>query len=312
MVRRAEMRRGALLLMLVLIGCAEEVPPVERAIVFGSSRPPEHEGGEIYAIYPDGSGERRLTYSGEDRSSLIPEWSPDGSQIVFASDREADQGQNSIYVMDGDGSNVRRLTPVGSRDYFPHWSPDGQKIAFMSSRDGDEEIFVMARDGSDLQKLTDNNSFDAAYSWSPNGERLAFTSWRGGERRIYVMDADGSNVRMIGPGHGGMWTADGRGLWFMDYPASREAGEPCYGMMDLDGSVLRRWCGPEGNTGLKHMQCLSPDRSQVAFMALPDASLSYPATEEELERAEIFVANVDGSNLRRLTTNEHYDGHCSW
>jgi Tol biopolymer transport system component len=293
-------RRVGLLLAVCAAAWAGGGQSPTRGIVFVSARPPEHEGEEIYIINPDGTGERRLTYSGDGKNSNIPQWQPGGTLIAFASNREDDAGRSSIYVMDGDGSNVRRLTPVGSRDYFPLWSPDGTKIVFMSSRDGDEEIHVVRPDGSDLQKLTDNDVFDVAYSWSPD-DRLVFTSERDGTAMIYIMDADGSDVRRIGPGFGGRWLPDRDLIQYRDYPASEEAGDLCFGMMDLQGTVVEEWCGERPG-----------EVERGCFTDIPDGEWSFPLTEEDFRKIEVYVADADGSNVRRLTFNDYYDGHCSW
>jgi Tol biopolymer transport system component len=306
-------RRVCIFLAFFVVACAGKRHPPPRGIVFVSVRPPEHEGEEIYTISPDGTGERRLTYSGDGRNSNIPQWSPDGTRIAFASNREDEDGWSSIYVMDADGIDVRRLTPVGSRDYMPIWSPDGKKIAFMSSRDGNAEVYVMGPDGSDLQRLTDNDAFDAAYFWSLDSRRLVFSSTRDDDvAMIYIMESDGSDVRTIGTGLGGGWAHDENHLWFMDYPASENNGVPCYGVMDLEGSVAERWCGPNPNLGLKHAQCVSPDETQIAFTAPPDGEVSFPVTAEQMDKLELYVADADGSNVQRLTFNDYYDGHCSW
>jgi Tol biopolymer transport system component len=306
-------RRVGLFLALFVVACVGERQPPPRGIVFVSVRPPEHEGEEIYIINADGTGERRLTISGDGKNSNIPRWSPDGTRIAFASNREDDSGWSSIYVMDADGANVRRLTPVGSRDYMPIWSPDGKRIAFMSSRDGNAEVYVMGPDGSDLQRLTDNDAFDAAYFWSPDGRRLVFSSTRDNDvAMIYIMESDGSDVRAIGTGLGGGWAYDENHIWFMDYPASEKDGVPCYGVMDLEGSVVEQWCGAKPNQGLKHANCYSPDSAQIAFTAPPDGEVSFPVTPEQMNSLELYVADADGSNVQRLTFNDYYDGHCSW
>jgi Tol biopolymer transport system component len=263
-------------------------------------------------IDPETGEESRLTYSGEGMNSNIPQWSPDGTRIAFASNRDDDAGRSSIYVMDGDGTNVRRLTPVGSSDYFPQWSPDGKKIAFMRSSDGDAEIYVMEPDGSDVVRLTDNDAFDVAYFWSPNGEQLLFTSDREGTGTIYVMEFDGSEVRAIGAGSTGGWADDESHVWYLDYPRSLESGAPCYGVMDLEGTVVEEWCGRGLYPSFRHGMCYSTDGTEVAFVAIPDDEIGFPVTEDQMEKFEVYVADADGSNVRRLTHNDSYDGHCSW
>jgi Tol biopolymer transport system component len=306
-------KRVGILLASFVVACAEEPPLPPRGILFVSERPPEHEGEEIYIINADGTGERRLTFSGDGKNSNIPQWSPDGTRIAFASNREDDAGWSSIYVMNADGTNVRRLTPVGSRDYMPIWSPDGNRIAFMSSRDGNAEVYLMGPDGSDLQRLTYNDAWDAAYFWSLDSRRLVLSSTRDSDlAMIYIMESDGSDVRAIGTGLGGGWAHDENHLWFMDYPASEETGVPCYGVMDLEGSVVERWCGPKPSRGLQHSICYSPDSTHIAFPALPDGEVSFPVTAEQTNQLELYVADADGSNVRRLTFNDYYDGHCSW
>src|SRR5689334_7485882 len=64
-------------------------------------------GGPLYQIYsirPDGTGFKRLTFTGAQEGAET--WSPDGKQIAFWSQRD---GVMDTYVMNSDGSNQHRI-----------------------------------------------------------------------------------------------------------------------------------------------------------------------------------------------------------
>jgi Tol biopolymer transport system component len=146
---------------------------------------------ELYAMRPDGSDVRRLTWW-EDASDLSPSWSPDGTRLAFASKRD---GNWELYVMDREGDNLTRLTDHEADDTNPAWSPDGSRIAFSSTRDGYPEIYVMPIVGGQAVNIS-NAPFSSEHgpTWSPDGGRIAFYSDRDGDWDIYVMASDGSDV----------------------------------------------------------------------------------------------------------------------
>jgi Tol biopolymer transport system component len=303
----------------------DPLPP----LLFAATRP-YHVGEEIYLIDVETGEERRLTFSGEGRNSNIPNWSPDHSQIAFASDREV-EGRPSIYVMDADGSDQRRLTPVGAGDFMPIWSPDGKQILFRSSRTDDYEVWVMDADGSNQRNLTQSEGGDGPAQWTLDGDSIVFTSNRtaqGGE--VYIMGRDGGPPRLVGPGWGTCFhQADKHHpephVCFMDIARGMAEGTRCGGIMSMDGTILESHCGDDagdGDTpepgflsieeGLESPACRSPDGRWIAFHALPEGSATYPIRLETSDELEVFVARADGSELRRLTFNDSYEGHCAW
>ena len=70
----------------------------------------DRDGGGIFVMNADGSGQRRLTQFG--RQAL---WSPDGRMIAF---RSFSAGNVEIYVMNADGSRQRNLTRTPKADEF--------------------------------------------------------------------------------------------------------------------------------------------------------------------------------------------------
>ncbi|PJF42355.1 MAG: hypothetical protein CUN50_04390, partial [Candidatus Thermofonsia Clade 1 bacterium] len=155
----------------------------------------DYEGNrEIYAIRPDGSNLRRLTY--DPAEDVSPAWSPDKTRIAFASRRS---GNFDIYVMDSNGGNVRQVTRNMGRVSSPTWSPDGRRIAFISDRTGSSEIFIISVDGGAPQQVTrstiSNRSRVLTPAWSPDGGRIAYSSDRGsGILTIHVVDLRGRKL----------------------------------------------------------------------------------------------------------------------
>ncbi len=125
------------------------------------------------------------------------------------------------------------------------------------------EIFVADLKGNIKTQLTTNNFYDAEGTVSPKGDKIVFTSNRSGDLELYTMNLDGSDVKQV----------------------TNELG--------YDGGAF-----------------FSPDGSKLVFRA------SRPKTEEEQKTykellakglvapsdMEIFVCNVDGSDMKQITT----------
>ncbi len=218
---------------------------------------------------------------------------------VFLSVPDADSENDldyEIYVMNGDGSGVVQLTDNDSFELSPDWSPDGKRIVFTSDRDNDVEIYdiyVMNADGSGVEQLTDGCS-DRDPAWSPDGERIAYTS-RGD---IHVMDADGSDVVQLT----GTPRESCAGVFRSRYPDRWD-----YYYRNADGSVA-----PEPFTDFESMfdwvvgadwyPVWSPDGGRIAFLSGRSGDGG----------ADIYVMNVDGSGVVRLTDEVPWIDSLSW
>ena len=95
---------------------------------------------EIFAVNPDGSGLRRLTWG---MNSDAPAWAPDGKRIAFTRYVRT-RADGDIWLMRADGTGQQRIAGGASDDVDPTWSPDGSAIAFTSDRgDGTPSIYVV-------------------------------------------------------------------------------------------------------------------------------------------------------------------------
>lgn len=124
------------------------------------------------------------------------------------------------------------------------------------------DIFTADLEGNIVNQLTDFEGYDAEATVSPKGDKIVFTSLRTGDLELFTMNIDGSDVKQI----------------------TFELG--------YDGGAF-----------------FSPDGTQLIFRS------SRPKTEEEIKEykdllaegmvtpteMELYICNVDGSNLRQLT-----------
>jgi Tol biopolymer transport system component len=266
-----------------------------------------HDGNpEIYAVYPDGRGLTRLTYS--DSGDIAPAWSPDGTRIAFGCGigPETDGGfrtvgPSDICVMDADGRRLVRLTNDLVSDGEPAWSPDGGRIAFRRAAD----IYTMKPDGTEITRLTT----DAAASepgWSPDGTQIVFTSRRDlgpdgiANPEIYLMNADGTEALNLTQdlatedGHPA-WSPDGTRIAYDSYPST--GGAIAVWLMDVDGSN-KVWLPPA--PGNDSEPAWSPDGTTIAFTRYGD------------NLGDIFVRNADGTGAVGVTDLPGFDGSADW
>jgi Tol biopolymer transport system component/DNA-binding winged helix-turn-helix (wHTH) protein len=245
-------------------------------------------------VYTVATGDNvRLTEVGT--MAADPSFSYDGKQIAFTSFHD---GNGEIYVINADGSGMRRVTNHPAFDNYPVFAPDGTAIAFQSNR-GNERTEVY------LQNLNLNSpprkiaAFEGHTSigpkcWSEDGTEL-----------LVSFDADDKKAQILR-------------IKIEPYPT-----EPILSDETADLDFPR----------------LHPDGRRIAYEArLPDRSLEIRVTDLETEKtktifktepnypptaqlgpalspdgtkiafgdrpsgnSDIFIINVDGSGLHKLT-----------
>ena len=227
-------------------------------------------------------------------------------RIAFAS---VAAGDLDIWTMNADGSgsvNVTDLAGAPGFDLEPAWSPDGTKIAFRSGRTSAAEIYTVNVDGTGLTRLTFNSVKDYAPAWSPDGSTIAFASNRndpdpatcvglwGCNIDIFVMPATGGPPVQITFDSGSdafpQFSPDGSRIAY----DSDTSGVYAVYTVDLDTLAVTKLTPDSLLAGAPDW---SPDGTRLTFN-----SNNYPCKTGTSDcRTDIFVMNVNGSSITKLT-----------
>lgn len=229
---------------------------------------------------------RQLTHGGDNAEAYF---SYDDQSLVFQSNNPAwGLSCDQIFVMNIEeaaaDTNFRppMVSTSKGRTTCAYFLPGDSLIVYASTHEGGElcpeetkdstrylwnvfntfDIYVADLEGNIVSKLTDEPGYDAEATLSPQGDKIVFTSDRSGDLELYTMNIDGSDVKQVTFGLG------------------------------YDGGAF-----------------FSPNGKELVFRS------SRPKTEEAIAEykellsrglvaptdMEIYICNVDGSNLRQVT-----------
>jgi len=224
--------------------------------------------GSIWAIEPDGTGQRELL-SDPDVSYRFPQWSLDGKSLYvlrdgdalvrfdpetrrieeharpdrkwlrwslapsgdrFAFARQQDDAEN-IWVTHLDARQATQITFDPEYASFPRWSPDGEWIAFEQAREGHTYLAIVPSAGGEAKQLTFEPEHSWPFGWSPDGSKVAFAGSRDGVWNIYWVSIDDGSIRQLTDHQGN------RGS-FVRYPAWSPSGDQIvYELSDTTADV---------------------------------------------------------------------------
>jgi Tol biopolymer transport system component len=259
---------------------------------------------DIYLMDADGKNQRNLT--NHPSGDYTPAWSPDGRRIAFYWQRPEGSG---LYVMDADGKNQSpRLSKIKGfvyRDLLVILVGIGcfSLICAGSGLFTLPKFAIPKRDTSEMKMimkivlivcltlvLLNSHAFPMLQG------KLLFSSYRESRnRQIYVMNPDGSQIRRLTHSlenesdTAPVWSPDGSQIAFQrirDINAFERDTE-IY-VINADGSNPRNLTQ---HPALDARPSWSPDGSQIAFASSRDGGWN------------IYVMDVDGANVKRLTDN---------
>ncbi len=176
-------------------------------------------------------------------------------------------------------------------------------IAFVSDREGQgsKEIFLMDYDGHAQRRITGHVSTSLSPVWAVDGSGLAYLSYFQGRPGVYWADLKtGRKTPVVfedQPAYSPSVCPDGETVLF-SRPV-RRIGKSSTEVFSVErgGGAPRQITRSSGED--TNPEC-SPDGGRIAFTSSRSGS------------PQIYVMNIDGSNLQRVTLEGRYNEGASW
>lgn len=212
----------------------------------------------------------------------------------------------------GTVGSARRIAHTFANDVLKELTgtegPFLSKIVVASDRNSEKnvkEVFTMDWDGTNTEKITNLRTIALSPAWSPDGKKIAFTAYvkrKGSKFRnadMLITDLTTGKTKPVsyrqGINSGASWAPNGKSIYLTISQGSR----PDIYKMTPDGDLeFKVTNGPSGAMNVE--PAVSPDGSKIAF------------SSDRAGQPMIYVMNIDGSNVRRITFAGVFNSTPAW
>lgn len=248
---------------------------------------------QVYTIDPDGSNLRQITNDKEDNLEVA--CSPDGYHIATTGD--AHWGIRIIDLQTLDSTFILE-TP----DLYEaiSWFPSGDKFAFVSAINGKFDIYISNIDGSNLYQVTDNNEWPTSLTVSPDSSKIVYTiandDYTGlSLLNLFSFSEVALTINTQGIDYTPNWSPiDDEILFTSDNNEFHNFG--IYAVDAISGEVHAIL----NEQTVDWRPTFSPQKDKIAFNSARGGD------------TDIYIMNVDGTNIRQLTINDASDLNSCW
>jgi len=234
-----------------------------------------------------------------DPQSRFFDWSTDSRHLLILA--QANYLDDGLWLVDTDTWEHTALAVPGIGSIRGGAiSPDGQRVIYSWRKDSSDprEVWMVNADGRDARLLFTVNGYAAKFSWSPDGSKVFID-----RDSLMIMDVNSEQVQKIDTScvpihYAPQWSPDSRFLaimrdtddtfidpWGLD---AFQGANIC--LVDVEKSVSRPLLDDKSEGNM--YPAWSPDGSKIAFVS------------NRSGKSEVWVVNVDGSDLHQLTHTE--------
>jgi len=217
------------------------------------------------------------------------------SKIAFSNNAT---GAKEIYSVDYDGENLAKLTDDRSIALLPRWSQDSSRIYYTTYRYGNPDMFEIDLKAGKIRPFAVFQGLNIPGGFSPDGLTMVMTLSRGDDPNIYSLNVVTKELKKLltrfGVSSSPTYSPDGRQIAFI----SDLAGNPQIYVLDLETKKTRKltrlnWCDSPN---------WSPSGEWIVFSGRETAK----------EKLNIFLTDLTGGQIRRLTNNNGDNEDPSW
>jgi Tol biopolymer transport system component len=244
-----------------------------------------------------------------------PAWSPDGKEIAVATESVATSpwiriSQSRLFRIDV-ATGERR--PVGEFDAVqPSWSPDGRRIAYWGSLPGvaTRAVWTVAVSGegaAEPVRVTTDSALNWNPVWSPDGRYLYYVSDRGGSMNLWRVRIDEGSGRVSGEPE----PVTTPSPWSSLLSLSKSGRQILYATVDNRNLMERVDLDPRTFEPAGPPRSVTEESKAFRFLDVsPDGKRI--AFDTSVPQEDLFILNVDGGEVRRLTDDPAKDRIPRW
>lgn len=231
--------------------------------------------------------------------------SPNGKDIIFEQYEEESVDDktskySNLWSIPAAGGPVRRITQGKYFDKSPTFSPDGESLYFASNRLDSFDLWKLSYiSGAGLSLKTNSSMMQEDFpSISDDNSVLLFSSYVKGSniKQIWTLGMKNNELLQLREGRWPKWFNNNKSILFSGL--QRTTGEWKVWTMNSDGSTPMQISTSNGSNDIH--ASVSPDGKKIVFAS--DRAIS-----GDKKNYDIWLSDIDGSNLVQLTTNGSRD-----